>query len=316
MKGFYLNGENKNQLTKLTFDFIKQNRSIALSILKCSEIIMSGDEYCEKVTAEQVTIYDSLISNQEEADTKVVLHTLEALRATDENVCIRSPSGDTDIIVIAAGVVEESARVLVDSGNGEKRRKLWLDAITLTENQRKALIGFHAFSGNDYISAFFRKGKKMCWTKMLESDDFVNAFAELGNSWDVPEPLLVSIEKYVCHLYSSKKSKINESRFKIFEEKQNKSKQSTDLSILPPCESTLRLHTNRANHVARIWKCSGTALVDLPLPSQNGWLDDGTIQWITEACPDDVSSLLLNINGAESDFEEAGVETDDDSDDE
>lgn len=164
-------------------------------------------------------MYDDLISNQEEADTTVVLHTLEALRTTDGNVCIRSPSGDTDILVIAIGIITERPRVLIDSGNGDQRRKIWFYSIDLNENLRKAIIGFHAFSGNDYISAFFRKGKQICWKKMLESDTFI----ELGDSWDLGDQLQVNIEKYVCYLYSSKKSNVNEARFQFFNEKQHRS---------------------------------------------------------------------------------------------
>ena len=237
---------------------------------------MSGDEFCEKITDESVTVYDDLISNQEEADTKVVLHTLEALRTTNGNVCIRSPSGDTDILVIAIGIISEKPRVLIDS-DGDQRRIIWLDSIELNEKQKKALIGFHAFSGNDYISAFFRKGKQICWKKILESEDFVDTFIELGNSWDLGDQLQVNIEKYVCNLCSSKKSNINEARFQIFEKKQLRSKQITDLSILPPCKRTLVFHLTRENYVAKLWKSSGTAMADLPSPCENGWHDDGKI---------------------------------------
>ena len=128
---------------------------------------MSGDEYCEKVTLSEVTQREDLVSDHEEADTKVVLHAMDALK-DDGNVCIRSPSGDTDILVIAIGLIRANPRVLVDSGNGDHRRKVWLDSITLSEVQQSALIGFHAFSGNDYISAFFRsfgRGKRNAGTK-------------------------------------------------------------------------------------------------------------------------------------------------------
>ena len=101
-----------------------------------------------------MTNVESLVSNQEEADTKVVLHALDALKK-DGNVCIRSPSGDTDILVIAIALLKQNSRVLVDTGNGDNRKKVWLDSITLTSRQQDALIGFHSFSGNDYVSAFF-----------------------------------------------------------------------------------------------------------------------------------------------------------------
>jgi len=129
---------------------------------------MTGDEYCEKVTLSNVTQVDNLVSNQEEADTKVILHALDALES-DGNVCIRSPSGDTDILVIAIGLIPASPRVLVDSGNGDNKKKIWLDSIPLTAEQQKALIGFRAFSGNDitFQLSFGKANIKYIGTKWL-----------------------------------------------------------------------------------------------------------------------------------------------------
>ena len=183
LNGFYSNGENKTQLIKLTFEYIKTHSKKCLDILECNTIIMSGDEYCEKVTNDNVLNVENLVSNQEEADTKVVLHAMDALQH-EGNVCIRSPSGDTDILVIAVGLLAGNSRVLVDSGNGDGRTKVWLDSIILTPEQQSALIGFHAFTGNNYVSAFFRKSKKICWDKMNdESNDWTEIFASLGDEW-------------------------------------------------------------------------------------------------------------------------------------
>ena len=294
MAKFYTNGENKNQLIEMTFNFIKENPTRSLSILKCNEIILSGDEFCEKITDESVTVYDDLISNQEEADTKVVLHTLEALRTTNGNVCIRSPSGDTDILLIAIGIISEKPRVLIDSGNGDQRRIIWLDSIELNEKQEKALIGFHAFSGNDYISAFFRKGKQICWKKMLESEDFVDTFIELGNSWDLGDQFQVNIEKYVCNLNSSKKLNINEARFQIFE-RNNFDQSRSQIFRYYLLARTLVFHLTRANYVAKLWKSSGAAMVDLPSPCENGWYDDGKVQWTDEMYHEDITSLFKSL---------------------
>eukprot|EP00111_Clytia_hemisphaerica_P022210 TCONS_00065262-protein len=236
---FYSNSENKTQLIQLTFDFIKANPKKCLDILKCDSIVMSGDQYCEKVTRDNVSNVESLVSDQEEADTKLILHTLDALNS-DGNVCIRSSSGDTDVLVIAIGLLGGNSRVLVDTGNGDSRKKVWLDSISLTSEQQNALIGFHAFTGNDYVSCFFRKSKQICWGKMndQDKDDWTALFGNLGDSWEISEDQISNFEKYICHLYSSKKSNINDARFQIFEKKHLKSKQVADLSLLPPCRRT------------------------------------------------------------------------------
>ena len=70
----------------------------------------------------------------------------------------------------------------------------------------KLLVGFHAYSGNDYLPALFWKGKQLRWKKMLEKENF------LSNSWNISDNLRAEIEKFVCHLYSSHESGDDDSR--------------------------------------------------------------------------------------------------------
>ena len=320
LNSFYSNADNKTQLIKLTFDYIKTHPKKCLDILKCSTIFMSGDEYCEKVTLENVINVESLVSNQEEADTKVILHAMDALKS-EGNVCIRSPSRDTDILVIAIGLLSGNARVLVDTGNGDNRRKIWLDSIKLSNEQHQAVIGFHAFTGNDYVSAFFKKSKQICWNKMIEeSEDWTSVFTTLGEIWQLSSSQKSAFEKFVCRLYSTNKSNLNMARFKIFEKKHLKSKQITDLSLLPPCLRTFLLHLERANYVAKIWKLSGSAMVDLPSPAQHGWTEEGDIFWTDEMFPETINDYVITNNDDEDedDFEddfEGDVFSDEDDED-
>ena len=52
-----------------------------------------------------------LTSNQEEADTKIFLHCAHILKENDTDiVVIRSPSGDTDILVLATALLATGER--------------------------------------------------------------------------------------------------------------------------------------------------------------------------------------------------------------
>ena len=84
----------------------------------------------------------------------------------------------------------------LDSGTGKNRKILDLAACELSANQRKALLGFHAFSGNDYISSFFRKGKEACWKLLQGTEAFVTIFAELGTSSNPTSDVIEGIEKF------------------------------------------------------------------------------------------------------------------------
>ena len=291
---FYSHGENKSQLIKLTFSYIKANPEACLRIFGCEEIILSGDSVTERITSNACENCERLRSNQEEADTKVILHAIDALTISQSNVCVRSPSGDTDIVVIALTLIEEKDRVLLDSGNGDNRKKIWLDEVAHNDYHH-TLIGFHAFTGNDFVSGFFRKGKLACWKTMLKNEQFINAFSSLGTEWSVDDETREDLELFVCQLYSSKEKKINDARFELFTKKQKKD-QLTDLSLLPPCQKSLFFHIERSNYVAKIWKSTPVAMVQIPPPNQHGWYDDCTIQWIAEMYPDNITSLLQTQN--------------------
>ena len=104
----------------LTFDYIKINPVQCLALLKCNVVVLSGDNYCDIVSSSQCQPCDELVSNQEEADTKVVLHAMRFLSENKkESVCIRSSSGDADIFVIALGT---RSRVVFDYGNSRDRK--------------------------------------------------------------------------------------------------------------------------------------------------------------------------------------------------
>ena len=83
----------------------------------------------------------------------------------------------------------------------EERRGIWLKDINLKEAERKALIGFHSFTGNDYVPAFFRKGKKRHWSVMKKSEKFMKVFSELGRDWQLTIEISDILEEYVCMHY-------------------------------------------------------------------------------------------------------------------
>ena len=85
-----------------------------ISLLKTEAILVSGDNECFTVTASSVVPNDALKSNQEEADTKVILHAI--------HIVIRSPSGDTDIMILALAVIAHQEKVYMDHGNGKRRK--------------------------------------------------------------------------------------------------------------------------------------------------------------------------------------------------
>ena len=109
---------------------------------------------------------DIFTVNQEEADPKLICLVKHAIKheenSKDATFIIRSTSRDIDIPVILLNA-ETNSNVFIDNGRGNNRKLLCIHATTLTTDQKKAIVGLHAFTGTDQNSSFFRKSKMSCW---------------------------------------------------------------------------------------------------------------------------------------------------------
>ena len=91
-------------------------------------MLLSRDGDCHEITQSSVTRLSHLSSNQEEAHTKVVLHTVNAVQAKDNSkVHLRSPSGDTGSLVLAITLIPTPNRVFYDYGAGKNRKCICLN---------------------------------------------------------------------------------------------------------------------------------------------------------------------------------------------
>ena len=117
------NPHNKSRLVELLVDYVCQNQKVVFKDLKCSEIYISAEGKCYQVTIDQeMKEFPALFSNQPEADTRVILHAKHAIATTSAPVFISSPSGDTDILVLAISLLTDvSDRVTLIDGSAKHR---------------------------------------------------------------------------------------------------------------------------------------------------------------------------------------------------
>ena len=76
---------------------------------------------------------------------------------------LRSSSGDIDIpvILLANEMLAYIPGCLCrGNGAGKNRKVMDLSFCSLLKDQKKALLGMHAFTGNDYVSSFYGEGNK------------------------------------------------------------------------------------------------------------------------------------------------------------
>ena len=149
--GFLCNGSNKEML----FDLIQQSIEEDRANLEDRTVYFSNEKICTMIKEDQMTVLPNLNSDPEEADTKLVALVCAANVPSEESIMVRSPSGDIDILTLFVAHDFRDTKVFIDNGTGKNQKIIEVTSSQLSAEEKKALIGVHAFSGNDHVSLFF-----------------------------------------------------------------------------------------------------------------------------------------------------------------
>ena len=155
------NGENKTRIIKLIFETLQRKKAAVLNTVRTTKIILSREDHCQGISLSSNDTFRNLLSNHEKVDTKIIAHAMQFLEKNEnDRVIIRSSSGDTDILdLTVSALYSHKTRILLDHSSRKEQKSFWLGALELSQQRSTSLIGLHAFSGNDYVSSFFKKGK-------------------------------------------------------------------------------------------------------------------------------------------------------------
>ena len=298
---FLSSWSNKKELIAFIVDQWKSDKLRAF-LDPDKELYVTANDKCWRLTNSTVEMASSLHSNQEEADTKMLLHAQHASLHGFQKIVINTP--DTDVFIITLSCLSPiTSDLFLQTGKRDKRRIINLQAIKesldgeIPETEEysiddfmSALPGLHSFTGCDSTSAFSGKGKVKALKLMINSARFVTLFQHLGTSWDLEEEINKELEIFTCRLYGSSLDNINDVRYKVYCGKRGK----VALSELPPCRNTLSLHNKRANYQCRIWRLCLEANPEIENPNQHGWIEEGDdlcINWMDcQPAPDSVST--------------------------
>ena len=218
-KDFLKNGQNKTRLIEIIKEQLVKEKKSILEKLECSEVYFSMENVCYLISVDSVSTVRELNSNQEEADTKLLLHTDHAMHNyTGKQVVGKSHSGDTGVNILFASKFIDNEAINLDLGAGSRRKVIKLASIRMSSEHKQSLIGFHAFTGNDYVSSIFKETKDNCWQKLIQNHKFVLMLQQLGNTYDLEEELRQILEEYTCALYGKNKKDVNLVRDEIFKD--------------------------------------------------------------------------------------------------
>ena len=123
-----------------------------------------------------------LQSSQEEDDTKMILHALDAASNGATEINVFSP--DTDVFVLLlTRYYELCTEVHFVTGTGQRHRVVKLRPIaqTLGRSRLAALPALHAISGADVTGSFANKGRLTWWKIFKDADEAtIDALSKLG----------------------------------------------------------------------------------------------------------------------------------------
>ena len=297
-KSFMSNASNKEQLIKLLLCEWQTDKYAAK--LYERHIYFVYKEECTHLTSEDGMTVQSiqvqdLFSSQEEADTRIILHCIHAAKSIGEEKVIIVRSPDTDVFLLLLKFSQDiDQSMLFDTGVSNKRRLIDVRAVISKHGADycKLMYSFHTFTGCDTTSAFVRRGKLTTKKTLDAHPEFQSSLISLASSTEVSEQTFNELEQFVCCIYGKSNYKdINKLRYDMFKQRFQPKKGQTlsscdgiDLSLLPPCRSSLHMHILRCSYQAYIWNMSSVPYPDIPSPVGKGWkLDDSgnlQIDWV------------------------------------
>jgi hypothetical protein len=277
-----------------------------------------------------------LVCSHVEADTRVAYHlSILANAVPGQNIVIRATDADI-IVILLYHASRVNANVWMDVGHSSDNTRRYIHITALANHLGpclcKALPGYHALTGCDYTSSFFRKGK-VNPLKIAEKNALhLEGLGNIGETttFDDSDSLL---EKYVCSLYGQKAlTSVDEARLKTFKQKYKPTDpdspleniKSLDAGMLPPCKNVLMQKIARCNYVAYLWKHADMRdPLENMQPTDHGWKEvDGVYLplWFTGSQMPAVLSETMEpedvTDAEEDDCDERDNFTDDESEDE
>ena len=143
-------------------------------------IVADGEIF--KIYEDNVIAIPELESNNEEADTRIMLHAQHVSQDFPKNLVL---SPDTDVFIICLSfqpVIDANYRRFIDIGavveNIDQNPNLCESS---KESLLSAFAGFHSFTGCDTVSAFAGRGKIKPLMLMMKTNDYVEMFASFGS---------------------------------------------------------------------------------------------------------------------------------------
>jgi len=208
---------------------------------------------------------------------------MECHTSSQPDTCVHIVDGNALLLYYSSQIPQP---LVFDTGCGNQRCQLDIHkcASELDLSTCSALPPFHAFTAYDSTSAFVWKGKIGSFKLQCNTASATTTFITIGTICDhIDETTMKQLENFVREVYGKPAGcDVNQVRYEAFKssfEVNSCKKMLTvhngfDISLLPPCYTSLKKHCQHVNYQSYIWKHAHLAQVEMSSPSACGWKMD------------------------------------------
>ena len=283
-QSFMSNANNKTQLIKLLLEQWKTEKYAAKLLNRSIYYVCAENVYSltsENSTTVSLHPEERLFSDQEETDTRIILHCLDISRSLPQTCIIIIRSPDTDVLMLLLKYCKQiKTQILFDTGMGNKRCLLNVNDIYKNKGEDicSVLPALHCFTGCDTTSAFVRRGKMFPLKLVERKPEYIPFLQRIGQDRQCSESVISDMEAFTCAIYGNAATKsVNKLPYDTFLKKYQDRlsvlnvSNGMDTSLLPPCQSALEMHIRRVNYQVFVWLHAHENNPDLPDIEESGW---------------------------------------------
>ena len=188
-----------HERTKMELTEYLSSKVIQKSECLGRNVIVAWGCYCQGTGCDVTHVK----SSQEEANTKIILHAVDAASRGATEITIHSP--DTDVFVLSLRRYPQLCTdVRFVTRTSQRHRVINLKHVVQVLGSTKvaALPDLHTLSGAEITGSFAGKGKATWWKIFKKADEEkISALANLGTRGQPTADTLTGIEKLVCQVY-------------------------------------------------------------------------------------------------------------------
>ena len=171
------------------------------------------------INSDKIENVDSLESNKEEADARLLLHVNHAANSGYTSVTVIAD--DTDVMILCLAFVHQIyCDIYIGCGNKNRTKLLSINKIasTLGKEVCESLLGYHAYTGCDTVSAFSGQGKLKGLKLVTQSKDFQRAFKDMGRLWTLSDEVFTILQEFTCNMYAARSPicEVNKLRYQLW----------------------------------------------------------------------------------------------------